>query len=76
MFYIVEQYVRGVDDLWTSVNHIAIVVSDVGTSLAFYTDIVGMKQMHRPNFDRYVNFVSVKKLFGNHAVHLPHNPPQ
>ena len=46
--------VRGVNDLWTSVNHIAIVVSDVGTSLSFYTDVVGMKQVMRPNFDRQV----------------------
>ena len=44
--------VRGVSDLWRSVNHVAIVVSDVGTSLQFYTDVVGMKQMLRPNFDR------------------------
>ena len=43
---------RGVSSLWTNVNHIAITVSDVGRSLAFYTDIVGMKQVLRPNFDR------------------------
>ena len=46
---------RGVSDLWASVNHIAIVVSDIGTSLAFYTDVVGMTQIQRPNFDRYQN---------------------
>jgi catechol 2,3-dioxygenase-like lactoylglutathione lyase family enzyme len=34
------------------VNHVALVVSDVGRSLAFYTDVVGMKQIIRPNFDR------------------------
>ena len=44
--------VRGINDLWTTVNHIAIVVSDVGASLSFYTDVVGMKQIMRPNFDR------------------------
>ena len=33
-------------------NHIALVVSDVGRSLTFYTDVVGMKQVLRPNFDR------------------------
>ena len=38
------------DDL--IVGHIAIVVSDVGASLSFYTDVVGMKQIMRPNFDR------------------------
>ena len=51
-----DENVRGVNDLWTSVNHIAIVVSDVGTSLSFYTDVVGMKQVMRPNFDRQVNY--------------------
>jgi catechol-2,3-dioxygenase len=43
---------RGVAGLWKGVNHIAIVVNNVGTSLAFYTDIVGMQQVRRPNFDR------------------------
>ena len=46
---------RGVSGLWTSVNHIALVVSDVGRSLTFYSDVVGMNQILRPNFDRYVN---------------------
>ncbi len=45
---------RGVRKLWASVNHIAIVVSDVGRSLQFYTDVIGMEQIRRPNFDRYV----------------------
>ena len=31
-----------------------LVVSDVGRSLNFYSDVVGMKQVMRPNFDRYV----------------------
>ena len=43
---------QGLSSLWTSVNHVAIVVSDVGRSLAFYADILGMKQVMRPNFDR------------------------
>ena len=43
---------RGLGDLWTGVNHIAIVVSDVGRSVAFYSDVIGMKQVMRPNFDR------------------------
>ena len=49
-----EAFVRGVSNLWSSVNHIAIVVADVGRSLAFYADVVGMKQVIRPNFDRSV----------------------
>ena len=44
---------RGVSDLWSNVNHIALVVSDVGTSLSFYTDVVGFQHVMRPNFDRY-----------------------
>ncbi len=48
---IMEQQ-RGLNDLWTGVNHIAIVVSDVGRSVAFYSDVIGMKQVMRPNFDR------------------------
>merc|ERR1712037_223952 len=57
---------RGVSDLWSSVNHIAIVVSDVGTSLSFYTDIIGMKQVFRPNFDRHGAWLT----FGNVDLHL------
>ena len=47
--------VRGVSDLWSNVNHIALVVSDIGTSLSFYTDVVGFQQVMRPNFDRYAS---------------------
>ena len=47
-----ETLERGASNLWSSVNHIAIVVSDVGKSLTFYVDVVGMKQVSRPNFDR------------------------
>ena len=35
---------RGMGDLIRSVNHIAIIVSDVGRSLAFYTEIIGFQQ--------------------------------
>jgi catechol 2,3-dioxygenase-like lactoylglutathione lyase family enzyme len=40
--------------MWASMNHIALVVADVGRSLQFYADVVGMKQIGRPNFDRQV----------------------
>ena len=36
---------RGVSDLWKTVNHIAVVVSDVGRSVAFYSGVLGMKQV-------------------------------
>ncbi len=38
---------------WSGANHLAIIVSDVGRSLQFYADVVGMEQVRRPDFDRY-----------------------
>ena len=58
-FFVSDQPVRGVSDLWSSVNHVALVVSDVGTSLSFYTDVVGFQQVMRPNFDRLVFFAFI-----------------
>ena len=43
---------RGICDMWSRVNHVAIVVENVGKSLGFYTHVVGMCQIQRPNFDR------------------------
>ena len=43
---------KGVSGHWRGVNHIALVVADVGKSLQFYADVVGMKQVLRPDFDR------------------------
>jgi len=60
------QFERGLSALWTSVNHIALVVSDVGRSLNFYSDVVGMKQVMRPNFDRHGAWLT----FGNIDLHL------
>ena len=53
-------------NFWSSVNHLAIVVSDVGRSLSFYTNIIGMKQVMRPDFDRHGAWLSM----GNLALHL------
>merc|ERR1719491_1440513 len=36
-----------------SMNHIAFIVSDVGKSTYFYSDILGLQQVKRPNFDRH-----------------------
>ena len=58
---------RGVRNWWVNVNHIAIVVADIGTSLAFYTDVVGFEQVMRPDFDRY-SFTSL--IFGQVAFFL------
>ena len=35
----------GVSDLWKNVNHVAIVVSNIGCSVAFYSGVLGMKQV-------------------------------
>ena len=35
----------GVSDLWKNVNHVAIVVSDIGCSIAFYSGVLGMNQV-------------------------------
>ena len=60
--FVSDEPVRGVSDLWSSVNHVALVVSDVGTSLSFYTDVVGFQQVMRPNFDRLVFFAFIYVL--------------
>ena len=49
---------RGVADLWNDINHIAIVVKDVGVSLSFYTQVIGMTQIMRPDFDRLIKFTN------------------
>jgi len=56
----------GVSDLWNSVNHIAIVVSDVGRSCAFYGGTLGMQQVMRPDFDRHGAWFTL----GNIDLHL------
>eukprot|EP00438_Fugacium_kawagutii_P006231 Skav208380 [mRNA] locus=scaffold3508:67686:68927:+ [translate_table: standard] len=53
-------------DLIRSVNHMAIIVSDVGRSLAFYTEIIGFQQIQRPNFDRHGAWLTM----GNLELHL------
>ena len=49
-----------------------LVVSDVGRSLNFYSDVVGMKQVMRPNFDRYV--VCTGKSFSEALILATTNP--
>lgn len=48
------------------VGHIALVVRDVGISLDFYSNIVGLRQIQRPNFDRHGAWLSM----GNMELHL------
>merc|ERR1712106_484975 len=56
----------GVSDMWSSVNHMAIVVSDVGRSCAFYGGTLGMEQIMRPDFDRHGAWLTL----GNIDLHL------
>jgi catechol 2,3-dioxygenase-like lactoylglutathione lyase family enzyme len=57
---------RGLGDLLVKVNHIAITVSDVGKSLSFYVDILGLQQIRRPTFDRHGAWLTM----GNVELHL------
>ena len=50
MFLIFTQV--GLKNYWSTVNHIALVVSDIGKSLGFYAGTIGMTQVLRPDFDR------------------------
>lgn len=56
----------GVSDLWSAVNHIALVVSDIGRSCAFYSGKLGMQQIMRPDFDRHGAWFTM----GNIDLHL------
>ena len=57
---------RGLGNLITKGNHIALTVSDVGKSLWFYSDILGLQQIRRPNFDRHGAWLTM----GNIELHL------
>ena len=49
----IPQKSKKIDFTIVSVNHIALIVSDVGRSSYFYSDILGLQQVKRPNFDRH-----------------------
>jgi len=65
----------GVSDLWQKVDHVALVVSDVGRSAAFYRLKLGMTQIPRPDFDRHgawftMGNINLHLIKGRPAVHL------
>ena len=62
---------RGLGDLVYKSNHIAIIVSDVGRSARFYTDVMGFQQIRRPNFDRHGAWFTM----GNIELHLIKGTP-
>ena len=62
---------RGLGNLVMGVNHISFVVSDVGRSVSFYTDILGLQQVGRPNLDRHGAWLTT----GNVELHLIKGTP-
>jgi len=62
---------QGCRDLIRGVNHVALVVRDVGTSLHFYVDVLGFDLVDRPNFDRHGAWLSM----GNIQLHLIKGTP-
>lgn len=63
--------IRGLGDLLHKVNHLAIIVEDVGRSLTWYSDVVGFQQIRRPNFDRHGAWLTM----GNIELHLIKGKP-
>ncbi|CAF1461691.1 unnamed protein product [Adineta ricciae] len=57
---------RGLGNLITRLNHIAITVYDVGRSVSFYVDVLGFQQIRRPSFDRHGAWLTM----GNVELHL------
>jgi catechol 2,3-dioxygenase-like lactoylglutathione lyase family enzyme len=53
-------------------SHIALIVSDVGLSTYFYSNILGLEQVKRPNFDRHGAWFS---LGGGVELHLIKGKP-
>lgn len=57
---------RGIGHLITAAGHMAMTVTDIGTSAHFYADVLGLPQIERPNFDRHGAWFTV----GNLELHL------
>ena len=57
---------RGIGRGISMANHIAITVSDVGASAIFYSHVLGLQQIERPNFDRHGAWFTL----GNIELHL------
>ena len=61
----------GLADHVKSVNHIAILVSDVSRSTSFYRNVIGLEQIRRPNFDSHGAWFTM----GNCELHLIKGKP-
>ncbi|PXF40666.1 hypothetical protein BWQ96_09621 [Gracilariopsis chorda] len=53
---------RGLGSLVYKANPIALIVSDVGRSAAFYSNVLGFQQIRRPNFDRHGAWLTMSNL--------------
>uniref|UniRef100_A0A7S4S3T5 Calmodulin n=1 Tax=Alexandrium monilatum TaxID=311494 RepID=A0A7S4S3T5_9DINO len=62
---------RGLGEVIYKANHIALIVSDVGRSAAFYSDVIGLQQIRRPDFDRHGAWFTM----GNMELHLIKGEP-
>lgn len=62
---------RGLGEVVYKANHIALIVSDVGRSASFYTDVMGFQQIRRPNFDKHGAWFTM----GNLELHLIKGTP-
>eukprot|EP00929_Paragymnodinium_shiwhaense_P113772 TRINITY_DN82079_c0_g1_i1.p1 TRINITY_DN82079_c0_g1~~TRINITY_DN82079_c0_g1_i1.p1 ORF type:complete len:541 (-),score=119.22 TRINITY_DN82079_c0_g1_i1:241-1863(-) len=62
---------KGIGDAIDRVNHIALIVEDVGRALSFYTEVMGFQQIRRPNFDRHGAWLTI----GNLELHLIKGKP-
>ena len=62
---------NGLGTLIKKCNHIAIIVADIGISMAFYVDVMGFQLIKRPNFDR----VGCWLTMGNLELHLIKGTP-
>ena len=62
---------RGLGKLIYKANHIALIVSDVGRSAHFYSNVMGFQQIRRPNFDRHGAWFTM----GNVELHLIKSTP-
>ena len=78
-----DQERRGLGTALLKVNHIGLIVSDVGRSASFYSDVLGLQQIRRPNFDRHGACAAARdcackhspgRVFGRHSSKPPPAP--
>lgn len=57
---------RGIGSRIKEASHVALTVRDIGISAWFYSDVLGLPQIERPNFDRFGAWFTA----GNVELHL------